>query len=335
MSEKRITNKTDQILLETIQKDFPLVPRPFLAIGETCSITEEEVITRVSGYLSIGLVREISAIIDAKKIGFRSTLIALEVEEKDVPEIAGRITRHPGVSHNYLRGYRYNIWFTLAIPEGKDFENEIAGLDPAGRIISFLILPSIRTFKLGVNFTFSSKTPPLESDTASSPAFPAATEADKSITIDETDRKLLKILQETIPLVSKTWEKTAAAAGLTEEEFFLRVNTLKGRGVIRRISAVLRHREAGFSANGMACYKIPPEKIEEAGIKAAKFHQVSHCYQRPTFKQWPYSLFCMVHSLDRASCEKITADIAAAIGCGEYLILYSEKEFKKERVKYY
>jgi DNA-binding Lrp family transcriptional regulator len=98
---------------------------------------------------------------------------------------------------------------------------------------------------------------------------------------------------------------------------------------------VLRHRQVGFDANGMACFAVPEDRIEDAGRRAAQFSQVSHCYHRKSHPEWPYPLFAMVHARDRDACARIVSEIAETIGCRDYRILYSSREFKKERVKYF
>ena len=107
------------------------------------------------------------------------------------------------------------------------------------------------------------------------------------------------------------------------------------RGLLRRFAAVLYHRNAGFTANGMGVWKVPPEQIQEAGMAAASFPQVSHCYERPTYPDWPYSLFTMVHTRTVEECEKLMQEIAEKMGVKEYAVLYSTKEYKKIRLKYF
>ena len=81
---------------------------------------------------------------------------------------------------------------------------------------------------------------------------------------------------------------------------------------------------------------MPEAEIEEAGLRAAKFPQVSHCYQRPAYPpRWPYNLFAMIHGQSEEEVERIAAAIAEKTGIKDYVILYSTTEYKKERVKYF
>ena len=104
---------------------------------------------------------------------------------------------------------------------------------------------------------------------------------------------------------------------------------------MRRFSAVIRHRQAGFGANAMGVWPVPPERQEKFGQIAASFSAVSHCYLRPTYQDWPYSIFTMVHGQTREECEKVLAEISRTTGVTEYRALYSSQEFKKVRVKYF
>jgi DNA-binding Lrp family transcriptional regulator len=101
------------------------------------------------------------------------------------------------------------------------------------------------------------------------------------------------------------------------------------------MAAVLHHREAGFRANAMGVWAVPAGRAEEVGPIMASFKGVSHCYLRPTYPDWPYSIFTMVHGQEAADCQRIIDAISAATGITEYALLYSTKEYKKVRLKYF
>ena len=123
---------------------------------------------------------------------------------------------------------------------------------------------------------------------------------------------------------------------MSEEELLDRARELASTGIMRRFGAVLRHRRVGYTANGMACWIVPDARIEEVGRRAAQFSQVSHCYQRPAYPpRWPYSLFTMVHGQAKMEVESVIAEIARETGLDRYKVLFSTREFKKERVRYF
>jgi DNA-binding Lrp family transcriptional regulator len=104
---------------------------------------------------------------------------------------------------------------------------------------------------------------------------------------------------------------------------------------MRRFAAVLHHRKAGFSANAMGVWAAPESEIDRVGELMAAFREVSHCYRRPSYPDWPYNIFTMVHAKSQAECEKVLASIAGKTGIGNRSALYSTKEYKKVRVKYF
>jgi DNA-binding Lrp family transcriptional regulator len=123
--------------------------------------------------------------------------------------------------------------------------------------------------------------------------------------------------------------------GTAEEEFLAVAAHLKTQGYMRRMAAVLRHREAGFRANAMGVWVVPADRAEDVGRIMGSFKGVSHCYLRPTYPDWPYSIFTMVHGQDAQGCQDVIDAMARATGIAEYALLYSTKEYKKIRLRYF
>lgn len=148
--------------------------------------------------------------------------------------------------------------------------------------------------------------------------------------------RAVRALQEDIPAVEEPFADVARREGFDSAAELLAVGQdLKDRGVMRRFSAILRHREAGFSANGMGVWKADEADCERAGEIMARFPEVTHCYQRTTHDDWPYSLFTMVHGRSTEEVEACIAAISEATGLRDYRILYSTVEYKKRRVRYF
>ena len=320
-------SESDRRLLEEVQQDFPLHSRPYEIIGKRCGLSESRTIQKIEEHIAGGIIREISVILNAGKLGYKSTLVAVRTKKENVEAVAAKISSHGRVSHNYLRNHAYNLWFTLAVHRKLDFKAEIEKLLEKEEIINYLILPAVRTFKLRVNLRFSK---------AGGKHYPKAVQGSgEDVKLSDQELQLLDILQESFAFLPDPWGNIAASLDISEDELFASINHLKKTGVIRRIAAVLRHRKAGFKANGMACFKIPEAGVIEAGRKAAEFAEVSHCYQRLTCPDWEYPLFAMVHARSRPECESIITEISKRIGCEDYITLYSIKEFKKIRIKYF
>jgi DNA-binding Lrp family transcriptional regulator len=153
--------------------------------------------------------------------------------------------------------------------------------------------------------------------------------------IDETDKRVIQLIQGDIPLDVKPFAVLAEKLGMEEEELIDRVKSLKRRGVIRRFGATLRHQEAGFSANAMVAWRVPEERMEEVGEAMSAYREVTHCYQRQSRKDWTYNLYTMVHGDSEEQCYRIAGRMSAETGMKDYVLLFSEKEFKKTSMEYF
>ncbi len=153
--------------------------------------------------------------------------------------------------------------------------------------------------------------------------------------LDDTDKKIIRILQDNFPLTSRPYLEAAKKLGISEEEVIKRIKRLKKLGIVRRISANVRHRLIGIKANAMVAWKVPEEKVEEVGKMLASFSEVTHCYERETVKGvWDYNIFTMIHGYTKDEVEEIVRKISEKIGIKDYIMLYSVKEYKKTYKKY-
>jgi DNA-binding Lrp family transcriptional regulator len=124
-------------------------------------------------------------------------------------------------------------------------------------------------------------------------------------------------------------------ADCSEDEILNKLAEYKEKKYMRRFAAVMNHRHAGYKANAMGVWAVPEEQCEEMGPLMAGFSAVSHCYKRPTYDDWPYSIFTMIHGHKASECEETVAAIAAETGVSEYTLLWSIKEYKKVRIRYF
>jgi DNA-binding Lrp family transcriptional regulator len=157
----------------------------------------------------------------------------------------------------------------------------------------------------------------------------------KLFMIDEMDKKIIRLIQGDLPADLRPFAVLAKKVRISEREFVKRVKSLKQKGIIRRFGATLRHQEAGFSANAMIAWIVPEEKIEEVGKAMAKFREVTHCYQRQVHEDWKYSLYTMVHGDTEEQCYQIAKKLSAETGITDYVLLFSEREFKKTSMQYF
>jgi DNA-binding Lrp family transcriptional regulator len=138
-----------------------------------------------------------------------------------------------------------------------------------------------------------------------------------------------------MPVISEPYGPAAERLGVTPAEVLKRLESLRERGGLRRVAAILYHRRAGFSANGMGVWEVPEDQVFETGKRMAAFRGVSHCYQRPTYADWPYSVFTMAHGRSKEECDAVLDAIAEATGIAGRATLYSSTEFKKVRMIYF
>lgn len=318
---------TDRRILNALQGSLTFTEAPFAAIAEECGVTEDELLRRAQALRDAGVLRHLSPIFDVFRIGYKSALIAFAIDPLRLDEAASVVSAHPGVSHNYAREHYFNLWAVLAIPRERDFDAQVEALARGAGAISYHILPALKLFKIAVEYDMVGK------KTDSKPREQKPRAARRELTDEE--RAIIRVCQDDLPLVSRPWADAAGELGISEAELLGKLRSMEEEGILRRLAAVLRHQEAGFSANGMACWRVPDDRIEEVGAILAADSRVSHCYWRPTFPDWPYPLFSMVHCETRADVAEIVADLSRKTGIVDYEILWSAREYKKERVRYF
>ena len=153
--------------------------------------------------------------------------------------------------------------------------------------------------------------------------------------LSDLDKKIIRRIQEDLPLVPEPYKEMALEIGITENELINRIKELDSLGIIRRFGTIVNHRKVGFSANAMVVWIVPGDRISDVSKIMISYPEVSHCYQRPTRVGWPYNVFTMVHAVTRQECEKAIGEIADAIGVNEYEALFSSRELKKISMKYF
>jgi len=316
-------------LLYMIQNDFPLAIRPFKVLAERLNSSEEEVINRLKEEKEKKIIRQISPIYDTKRLGYSSSLISFKIKNENIKKAVDIINSHPGVSHNYEREHPFNIWFTLAVPKESKFglENTVKILAEETNAIDYIILPTIKMFKIAVKLDVKGDKTKREK--------PQKRREFKKIEITPKIKETIALSQMDIPLVEEPFKEIIERLNLTYEEFFSILNDLKEAGIMRRFAGILNHKRAGFNANAMVVWDIDDSIAEEMGRVAASFKAVSHCYLRPRYPKWPYNLFTMVHGKTKEETNATIADMAKEIEHFSRRPLYSTREFKKVRIKYF
>jgi len=320
----------DKELLNEIQWTFPLVTRPFDTIAKKFDVTPEIIKEHLNSLKKAGVLRQLSAIFDTRKLGYTSSLVAMEIESDKLEHVASQINRHPGVSHNYERDHEFNLWFTLAVPPGSDLKSEIDKFNVLKGIKKVRMLPTLQLFKIGVKLDMV--------DEKKHEVAPSEEKKEiKNVKFEPTeqDKDFIRELQKDMEIIDEPFVKAANNLGITETELFEKMKQYEDIGVMRRFAAILRHRQIGFTANGMIVWKVPEDRISEVGAKLGAFPQVSHCYERPTYSDWPYNVFSMIHCKTHDEANDMAKTIKNQIQVDDYQILFSSREFKKTRVEYF
>jgi DNA-binding Lrp family transcriptional regulator len=318
---------SDQKLLNLMQTEFPFISEPFADLARRLGTSVDEVVQRIARLKEMGIIRLIGPVIDSRSLGYYSTLVAMKVTEANLEKAEQIIASQPGVSHGYEREHRFNIWFTLALSPASDIETELQKLTKStGAEIAFS-LPAVKVFKIGAYFD-------MDEGGQAAPAAHRKNTLAKQIELSSADRSIINELQQDLALVPAPFSAMAERVGMDTEQFLAGCRVLQQRGVIRRFSASINHRNAGFTANAMSCWVAPPDKIDTAGQKLASLKEVSHCYERRINQYWQYNLFAMIHSRSQKRCQEIAEKVSCETGLTDYALLYSTKEFKKTRVKY-
>jgi siroheme decarboxylase len=325
-------DELDRKLLNLLQGSYPIASRPYAHVAELAGVPEEEVLTRTKRLLDERIIREITPIFDTRVLGYSSMLVAAKVDPENPWRAAKIINSHPGVSHNYLRDHDFNLWFTVATepdsPLGLDgtldLLQELTGAESVRQ------LPTLRLFKIRMDLEMEQGT-----DVLAAAAEAVDYREPEAIELSELDYAVIRATQGPMEVVSEPFAAPAAELGVSEQQLFEHLESMRERRALRRVAAILFHRRAGFSANGMGVWKVPEERITELGPRMASFRGISHCYQRPTYADWPYSVFTMAHGRSKEECDAILDSIAEDTGIDERRTLYSSTEFKKVRLRYF
>ncbi len=328
-------NDLDRQLLNAVQWDFPLSERPYAVLAERLDVTEPALRDRVARLKDLGVLRQLSAIFDTRALGYNSALVAAKIDPDRVDEAAAVVSVHPGVSHNYKRNHAYNLWYTIAVPPGDSLDDHVDVLHRESGALVTRKLPTLKLYKIGVKLDMTgataadARTEVLEHEKPERrPDMPAPT-------LSALEIAAIGVVQEDLPLVERPFAAEGEIIGCSESDVLDMLRSFKHRKLMRRFAAVMNHRNAGFKANAMGVWAVPEDRLEELGAAMAGFAAVSHCYRRPTYDDWPYSVFTMIHGRSARDCEATVDAIRAETGIDEYALLWSIKEYKKVRVRYF
>ena len=328
-------DEKSQLLLNLMQDEVPLVDRPFKALGQRLELSEDEVVARVQDLKDRKILRQVSTIFDTRSLGYQSSLVACKAPEGKADEVADALNQHPGVSHNYARKHDFNIWFTIAVPGNSSLQAHVDVLQEKSGAQSIRLMPTLRLFKIGMKLDMTdgkAKKMGMDDD---GPMYSDKQRDLEKPALTEKDIRYILALQVDMEVRPDPYTPVAEQLGTTTEEMFAWCRAFQAVGRMRRVTGIMNHRHAGFRANGMGVWNVPKERIEEIGDFFAQQQPITHCYLRPTYSDWPYNIFTMVHSKKVANCDDFITELSQKTGLSEYATLYSYKEYKKIRLLYF
>lgn len=324
----------DAAMVVALQRGIPLCARPFEELSRELGCGEADLLACLARQRAVGTVRRFGAVFDTRRLGYRSALCAAAVSVEALDAAAAKLTPLAGVTHCYVREATSalrpgvpNLWFTLSYPADifPAMVDEVAArLGP----YALHVLPATRRYKVDV--VFGAATRAREEDVAEDDDLPPVT---------ARDRAVIGALQGDTEVRADFFAALAGRLGMKEWDLLSTLEIWRRKGRLKRIGLLLHHRNAGWSANGMCCWRVAGDTTA-AGRALAARGEVTHCYERPEAPNFPYNLFAMVHA--RAAAEanaqfaSLSAEVNRVAGAAvPAVMLLSTREYKKTSMTFF
>lgn len=321
-------------MVVALQRGIPLCARPFEELSRELGCGEADLLACLARQRAVGTVRRFGAVFDTRRLGYRSALCAAAVSVEALDAAAAKLTPLAGVTHCYVREATSalrpgvpNLWFTLSYPTDifPAMVDEVAArLGP----YALHVLPATRRYKVDV--VFGAATRAREEDVAEGDDLPPVT---------ARDRAVIGALQGDTEARADFFAALAGRLGMKEWDLLSTLEIWRRKGRLKRIGLLLHHRNAGWSANGMCCWRVAGDTTA-AGRALAARGEVTHCYERPEAPNFPYNLFAMVHA--RAAAEanaqfaSLSAEVNRVAGAAvPAVMLLSTREYKKTSMTFF
>ncbi len=311
---------TELALVDRWQRDFPLIERPFVPVGQSAGLDEERTIEMFDRLCMTDVISRIGAVVRPHTAGV-STLAAMQVPAERLHEVAAAVSAEPFVTHNYERDHPLNLWFVIAGPSAASVAATITSIESRSAL-PVIDLPLVRAYHLDLGFPLSSA---AMSDRRCNRRRP-------DYVPDSGDRALLAAMQDGLPLVKRPYRSIADTLGVHEDDVIARLEKLTGSGVVTRFGCVVRHRRLGYTANAMAVWDVADDRTDDVGERFARHPGVTLCYRRPRrLPLWRHNLFCMVHAKTEADACAVIDELGAtaATDVAARDVLFSRRCFKQ------
>jgi len=311
-------------LLNDYQHGFPLLPRPYAAIGDDLGIGEDEVLALLDRECERGAVSRIGAVFAPRRIG-ASTLAALAVPADRLDAVAAAVSARPEVNHNYEREGDWNLWFVVTAADAAARQRVLDAIARDTGLVP-ISLPLREAFHIDLGFDLQGAAKSVFADDRDAPC-----------ALSSVEQRLLAALEDGLPLVAQPFAALGDAAGISEAMTLEIVGGWLRDGIVKRFGVVVRHQELGYTANAMCVWNLPDDRVAELGRRLAAAADVTLCYRRErALPHWPYNLYCMIHGNDRETVLARRAAHAAALGLDAFphAELFSLRRFKQCGARY-
>lgn len=309
-------------LWAALQSQIEISERPFLSVAQQSGCSESAVLEELKRGMENGMIRRFGGVFNAVSLGYESTLAATELPLNQRVESAERLNPHPEITHSYERLGSPSLWFTLTAHHTR-METEKAKIELLLGV-PVIWLPATRRFKVQVLFDFGTGI-----------MAPAPHRAPLVINPDECEKRLIRRVQGTLPLVENPFAEVARETGMTVEACLRTLRHWKTIGALRRIGIILRHTASGIGGNGMGLWQVTPEDGEFFGRQLAAQPDVTHCYLRASHPQIPGNLYAMIHAADNAALWKRFHELEKNLLLPSGKLWLSVREFKKSSPRFF
>ena len=332
----------DQNLLAIIQDAFPLEERPYQVLAEQLGSDEQSVFAAVENLRRSGIIRRIGGVYDSKALGFISRLCAGKVpaattgaaDDSALEKFAAVVNVIPAITHNYVRSHEYNVWFTVMAQSEAEIQKIVDDVCVKTDLHDVHVLSATKKFKINTVMGAGSDERRKTRDERS--VILSARSESKNLCLTDNDRSRIRIACDDVPHSLTPFKDWGVSCDELREDLALRR--------MRRFGAILRHQEAGFAFNAMVCFaetvdsrqwSVDRNSVNPAGAILASKPYISHCYERPAFEGFPYTLYAMMHAQSAEELDRNIKEAAESIGNPDYVVLHSVRELKKTSFKFF
>jgi DNA-binding Lrp family transcriptional regulator len=317
-------------LLNDWQRDFPLLPQPFAAIGAKVGAGETAVIETMQRLQRRGAISRLGAVFAPGRAG-AGTLAALAAPPERLEEIADLVSARPEVNHNYQREHRWNLWFVVTAVDRTRLNAVLQSIETETGC-PVLSMPLQHEFHIDLGFDLGTQSGhSRQRDRRQSASIASFEPVQRSA----EELCLLEALENGLTFVSQPYAQLAKHCGLSEAAVLKHIRNWQQEGLIKRFGVVVRHHEMGYRANAMVVFDLPDDQVETIGAQLAQESAVTLCYRRERcLPHWPNNLYCMVHGRSREEVAPVVERLAATAGVVPS-VLFSVRRFKQCGARYF